>query len=150
MWVIVLVAVSGCWASAGPSDTRWTITTSNPSRYSRRTKICGQWEDRVVVRYINSLGARRRPSSHALPSDPVFHETNPGRNRLAAKVAYAPERNEHRGGSSSGITPSPQSLLSSVPPFRIGCSCGLAFSVTTQLTTRAHKWMKHAKVLVPC
>jgi hypothetical protein len=69
------VAVSGCWASVGPSDTRWTITTSNPSRYSRRTKDCGHWEDRVVVRYINSLGARRRPSSHALPSHPVFHET---------------------------------------------------------------------------
>ena len=41
MWVIVLVADSGCWASVGPSDTRWTIITSSPSRYSRVRSVVG-------------------------------------------------------------------------------------------------------------
>ena len=61
-----------------PSDEHRTITASNAVLYSCRTHVCGHQEDRVIVRYRDTFGARRPPSSRALPSDPFFHE-NPGK-----------------------------------------------------------------------
>jgi hypothetical protein len=52
-----------------PSDEHRTITASNAVLYSCRTYDCGHQEDRVIVRYSDTLGARRPPSSQALPSD---------------------------------------------------------------------------------
>ncbi len=60
-----------------PSDEHRTITASNAVLYSCRTHGCGHQEDRVIVRYRDTFGARRPPSSQALPSDQVFHEKNP-------------------------------------------------------------------------
>jgi hypothetical protein len=51
-----------------------TITASNAMLYSCRTHGCGHQQDRVSVRYRDTFGARRPPSSRALPSHPVFHE----------------------------------------------------------------------------
>ncbi len=58
------------------SDEHRTITASNAMLYSCRTHGCGHQEDRVSIRYRDTFGARRPPSSRALPSDPlaVFHE----------------------------------------------------------------------------
>ena len=60
-----------------PSDEHRTITASNAVLYSCRTYGCGHQEDRVIVRYSDTFGARRPPSSQALPSDPHFHEKQP-------------------------------------------------------------------------
>ncbi len=60
-----------------PSDEHRTITASNAMLYSCRTHVCGHQEDRVIVRYRDTFGARRPPSSQALPSDHVFHEKTP-------------------------------------------------------------------------
>ena len=57
-----------------PSDEHRTITAPNAVLYSCRTYGCGHQEDRVIVRYSDTFGARRPPSSRALPSDPHFHE----------------------------------------------------------------------------
>jgi hypothetical protein len=59
-----------------PSDEHRTIqvTASNAVLYSCRTHGCGHQEDRAIVRYRDTPGARRPPSSRALPSHPVFHE----------------------------------------------------------------------------
>jgi hypothetical protein len=64
-----------------PSDEHRTITASNAVLYSCRTYGCGHQEDRVIVRYSDTFGARRPPSSQALPSDQVFHE-KPNRLRI--------------------------------------------------------------------
>ena len=61
-----------------PSDEHRTITASNAMLYSCRTHVCGHQEDRVIVRYCDTFGARRPPSSQALPSDHVFHEKKKG------------------------------------------------------------------------
>ncbi len=53
------------------------ITASNAMLDSCRTHVCGHQEDRVIVRYRDTFGARRPPSSQALPSDQVFHEKAP-------------------------------------------------------------------------
>ena len=57
-----------------PSDEHRTITAPNAMLYSRRTHVRGHQEDRVSIRYCDTFGARRPPSSQALPSDRVFHE----------------------------------------------------------------------------
>ena len=57
-----------------PSDEHRTITASNAMLYSCRTHVRGHQEDRVSIRYCDTFGARRPPSSQALPSDLVFHE----------------------------------------------------------------------------
>ena len=58
---------------------------------SCRTHVCGHQEDRVSVRYRDTFGARRPPSSQALPSDQVFHEKSrcdvEGRIEVVALVA---------------------------------------------------------------
>jgi hypothetical protein len=59
-----------------PSDEHRTITASNAMLYSCRTHVHGHQEDRVSIRYCDTFGARRPPSSQALPSDQVFHEKN--------------------------------------------------------------------------
>ena len=46
-----------------PSDEHRTITASNAVLYSCRTYGCGHQEDRVIVRYSDTFGARRPPSS---------------------------------------------------------------------------------------
>ena len=56
-----------------PSDEHRTITASNAVLYSCRTHGCGHQEDRVIVRYRDTFGARRPPSSRAPLSHPVFH-----------------------------------------------------------------------------
>ena len=62
------------WGYAYPTDEHRTVTAPSLMFYSRRTHDCGHWEDRVSVRYCDTFGARRPPSSQALPSDQVFHE----------------------------------------------------------------------------
>ncbi len=52
-----------------PSDEHRTITASNAMLYSCRTHVCGHQEDRVIVRYRDTFGDRRPPSSQALVSD---------------------------------------------------------------------------------
>ena len=54
--------------------------------YSRRMHVCGHQEDRVSIRYCDTFGARRPPSSQALPSDQVFHEKNRARYARAVSV----------------------------------------------------------------
>ena len=46
-----------------PSDEHRTITASNAVLYSCRTYGCGHREDRVIIRYSDTFGARRPPSS---------------------------------------------------------------------------------------
>ncbi len=57
-----------------PSDEHRTITAPNVMLYSRRTHVRGHQEDRVSIRYCDTFGARRPPSSQALPSEHVFHD----------------------------------------------------------------------------
>ncbi len=57
-----------------PSDEHRTITAPNAMLYSRRTHVRGHQEDRVSIRYCDTFGARRPPSSQALPSDQVFQK----------------------------------------------------------------------------
>ena len=57
-----------------PSDEHRTITAPNAMLYSRRTHVRGHQQDRVSIRYCDTFGARRPPSSQALPSDQVLHE----------------------------------------------------------------------------
>jgi hypothetical protein len=61
-----------------PSDEHRTITASNAMLDSRRTHVRGHQEDRVSIRYCGTFGARRPPSSQALPSDQVSHENQNG------------------------------------------------------------------------
>ncbi len=60
-----------------PSDEHRTITASNAMLYSCRTHVHGHQEDRVSIRYCDTFGARRPPSSQALPSDQVFQKNSP-------------------------------------------------------------------------
>jgi hypothetical protein len=53
--------------------------------YSRRTHVRGHQEDRVSIRYCDTFGARRPPSSQALPSDQVFHISDPPRVTAAGR-----------------------------------------------------------------
>ena len=61
-----------------------TITASNSMLDSRRTHVRGHQEGRVSIRYCDTCGARRPPSSQALPSDQVFHEKTPHLGMISA------------------------------------------------------------------
>ena len=78
-----------------PSDEHRTITASNAMLYSCRTHVHGHQEDRVIVRYRDTFGARRPPSSQALPSDQVFHES---RNVRAIRRASMRPLSQWQGG----------------------------------------------------
>jgi hypothetical protein len=72
--VIVCGSLLQLLGHSHPSDEHRTITAPNAMLYSRRTHVCGHQEDRVSIRYCDTFGARRPPSSQALPSDQVFQK----------------------------------------------------------------------------
>ena len=90
--VIVCGSLLQLLGHSHPSDEHRTITAPNAMLYSRRTHVCGHQEDRVSIRYCDTSGARRPPSSRALPSDEVFHEKPRIRLATVAMAHWAPIR----------------------------------------------------------
>jgi hypothetical protein len=75
LWrVIVSGSILQLLGHLRPNDEHRTITSANSMLYSRRMHNFGHQEERVSIRYCDTFGARRPPSSQALPSDQVFHE----------------------------------------------------------------------------
>jgi hypothetical protein len=75
-----------------PNDEHRTITAPNAMLYSRH----------VSVRYCDMPGARRPPSSEALPSDPVFHE------KLSRAARISPARPAPAGPARPAAGPQPR------------------------------------------
>jgi hypothetical protein len=129
-----------------PSDEHRTITASNAMLYSCRAHGCGHQEDRVSVRYRDrdTFGARRPPSSRALPSDPVSHEKNPECREAADVVALS--LLEHARKSQRQTQPARQMKASGCSPSASEASCS-EFQSNALATCRVRKrWSPTASV----